>query len=63
MIGAGRYSAGPSVPTVARAFAAFQRKDFALAITLIEEMFPERARLSGSRAQIDLLLVNFASPS
>jgi len=55
MIGAGRYSAGSSVPTVARAFAAFQRKDFALAITLIEEMFPERARLSGSRAQIDLV--------
>lgn len=55
MIEAGRYSAGSSVPTVARAFAAFQRQDFASAITLIEAMFPERDRLSGSRAQIDLI--------
>ena len=55
MIAANRYSAGSSVPTVARAFAAFERRDFAYAITLIEEMFPERDRLSGSRAQIDLV--------
>ena len=55
MIGSDRYSAGSSVPTVARAFAAFQRQDFASAIALIEAMFPERARLSGSRAQIDLV--------
>jgi tetratricopeptide (TPR) repeat protein len=55
MISAGRYSAGPSVPTVARAFVAFQRQDFGSAITLIEAMFAERDRLSGSRAQIDLV--------
>jgi len=55
MIDSDRYSAGPSVPTVARAFAAFQRQDFASAIALIEAMFPERERLSGSRAQIDLV--------
>lgn len=55
MIAAGRYSAGPSVSTVARAFAAFERRDFASAIMLIESMFAERDRLSGSRAQIDLV--------
>jgi tetratricopeptide (TPR) repeat protein len=52
---AGRYSAGPTVPALARAFAAFQRQDFATAIDAIETVFGERERVSGSRAQIDLV--------
>jgi tetratricopeptide (TPR) repeat protein len=51
----GRYPAGPTVPAFARAFAAFQRKDFAAVIDAIEPMFGERDRISGSRAQIDLI--------
>ena len=46
---------GPTVPAFARAFAAFQRKDFATVIDAIEPMFGERERISGSRAQIDLI--------
>jgi len=55
MVRAGRYSAGSTVPTLARAFAAFQQQDFSTAIAAIETMFPERERIPGSRAQIDLV--------
>jgi tetratricopeptide (TPR) repeat protein len=55
MVRAGRYLAGPTVPAFARAFAAFQRKDFSAVIDAIEPMFGERERISGSRAQIDLI--------
>jgi hypothetical protein len=55
LVRAGRYSAGPTVPALARAFAAFQRQDFAMAIDAIEPVFYERERISGSRAQIDLV--------
>ncbi|HKX07000.1 MAG TPA: tetratricopeptide repeat protein [Stellaceae bacterium] len=55
LVRAGRYSAGSTVPTLARAFAAFHRQDFSSAIDAIETMFPERERISGSRAQIDLV--------
>lgn len=55
MVGAGRYTAGHTVPALARGFAAFQRQDFATAIDLIEAVFPERERICGSRAQIDLV--------
>jgi tetratricopeptide (TPR) repeat protein len=55
MIRAGRYSAGPTVPTLARAFSAFQRSDYSTAIDAIKSMFHERERISGSRAQIDLV--------
>ena len=55
MIRAGRYSAGPTVPTLARAFSAFQRSDYSKAIDAIKSMFHERERISGSRAQIDLV--------
>jgi hypothetical protein len=54
MVGAGRYSAGPAVPAVVRAFAASQRQDFSTAIDAIESILNERERISGSRAQIDL---------
>lgn len=55
MVGCGRYPAGPTVAALARAFAAFERRDFARAIEAIELMFAERDRISGSRAQLDLL--------
>jgi tetratricopeptide (TPR) repeat protein len=55
MAGAGRYPSGSVIPTVARAFAAYQRGDHATAIGLIEPMLPERERIGGSRAQGDLV--------
>ena len=55
MIREERYPAGSSVPRLIRAFSAFQRGDHAQAIDLIEAMFDGRERISGSRAQIDLV--------
>jgi tetratricopeptide (TPR) repeat protein len=55
MVRAGRYSAGPTVAVLARAFAAFQRQDFSTAIDAIESVFAERERICGSRAQLDLV--------
>lgn len=55
LVNAGRYPSGSTIPTVARAFAAFQRGDHAAAIDLIEPMLPERERMGGSRAQVDLV--------
>jgi hypothetical protein len=55
MVRAGRYSAGPTVPALARAFAAFQCHDFSAAIDAIEPVFSERERICGSRAQLDLV--------
>ncbi|MCW5734132.1 MAG: hypothetical protein KIS73_08400 [Enhydrobacter sp.] len=52
---AGRYPSGPTIPAVARAFAAFQRGDHAAAIDLIVSMLPDRERMGGSRAQVDLV--------
>jgi tetratricopeptide (TPR) repeat protein len=55
MASAGRYPSGSVIPSVARAFAAYQRGDHATAIDLIEPMLPERERIGGSRAQGDLV--------
>ena len=55
LVQAGRYPSGATIPTVARAFAAFQRGDDAAAIDLIVPMLPERERMGGSRAQVDLV--------
>ncbi len=52
---AGRYPSGSIVPAAARAFAAFQRGDYAAAIDMIVPMLPERERMGGSRAQVDLV--------
>jgi hypothetical protein len=52
---AGRYPSGSVVPTAARAFAAFQRGDYSAVTDLIAPMLPERERMGGSRAQVDLL--------
>jgi len=55
LVSAGRYPSGSTIPAVARAFAAFQRRDYAAAIDLIVPMLPERERMGGSRAQVDLV--------
>jgi tetratricopeptide (TPR) repeat protein len=55
LVKAGRYPSGATIPTVARAFAAFQRGDYATTIELIVPMLPDRERMGGSRAQIDLV--------
>jgi tetratricopeptide (TPR) repeat protein len=55
LVQAGRYPSGATIPTVARAFAAFQRGDDAAAIDLIVPMLSERERMGGSRAQVDLV--------
>ena len=55
LVKAGRYPSGATIPAVARAFAAFQRGDDDTAIELIVPMLPDRERMGGSRAQIDLV--------
>jgi hypothetical protein len=51
----GRYSSGPCVPAVSRAFTAFERRDFAVAIDALEPIAGELERIGGSRAQLDLV--------
>jgi hypothetical protein len=51
----GRYPVGPIVPALGRAFAAFQRQDYATAIEAIEPFMHERLRVGGSRAQVDIV--------
>jgi hypothetical protein len=51
----GRYPSGPCVPAVSRAFAAFERRDFAAAIDALEPITGELERIGGSRAQLDLV--------
>jgi hypothetical protein len=55
LVAAGSYSAGPTVAAAARGFAAFERRDHVNAIAALESMMAERERLSGSRAQLDLV--------
>ncbi len=55
LVEAGRYPSGAAIPAAARAFAAFQRGDYAAAIDLIVPMLPDRERMGGSRAQVDLV--------
>jgi tetratricopeptide (TPR) repeat protein len=50
-----RYPSGTVVPALARAFAAFQRRDFSAAIDAIEPVWDQRDRLVGSLAQTDLM--------
>jgi hypothetical protein len=52
---AGRYPSGPCVPAVARAFAAFVRRDFAAVVDALQPIAGELERLGGSRAQLDLV--------
>ena len=55
LVKAGRYPSGATIPTVARAFAAFRHGDYDATIDLIVPMLPDRERMGGSRAQIDLV--------
>lgn len=55
MVQAGDFSCGPAVPSLLRGIAAFERQDYAAAIVEIEAMLPERERIGGSRAQVDLV--------
>jgi hypothetical protein len=51
----GRYPSGSCVPAVSRAFAAFERRDFSVAIAALEPIAGEFERIGGSRAQLDLV--------
>jgi tetratricopeptide (TPR) repeat protein len=51
----GNYPSGATVPTVARAFQAFQKGDYSAVIDRIGPMLAERERVGGSRAQVDLI--------
>ena len=51
----GRYPSGPIVPSVAHAFAAFERRDFSATIDALEPIAGELERIGGSRAQLDLV--------
>jgi hypothetical protein len=55
LISQGRYPSGPCVPAVARAFAAFERQDYATVIEALAPITGELERLGGSRAQLDLV--------
>lgn len=55
LVAAGDYPVGPVVADIARGFAAFQRQDWEAAIDAIAPVFAERHRMSGSRAQTDLV--------
>ena len=54
-VAAGTYPSGNNVPTIARAFQAYRKGDYATVIERIESMLPERERVGGSRAQVDLI--------
>lgn len=51
----GRYPSGPVMPALARALLAFQRRDFSIAIEILEPLLAQSERVGGSRAQTDLL--------
>ncbi|MFC7474786.1 hypothetical protein ACFQS7_10500 [Dankookia sp. GCM10030260] len=55
MTAAGRYPAGPAITALGRAFAAMERQEFDVAIEAIAPIMAERARIGGSRAQVDLV--------
>ena len=51
----GRYAPGSFVSELARAFAAFERRDFSATIETLAPIVDERERIGGSRAQLDLI--------
>ena len=55
LAGNGRYPSGSMVPAVSRGFAAFEEGDFSAAIDAIQPVRRELERISGSRAQLDLV--------
>jgi tetratricopeptide (TPR) repeat protein len=55
LVRARRYPSGRFVPVVSRAFAAFERRDFAAAIDALEPIADDLERIGGSHAQLDLV--------
>jgi Tetratricopeptide repeat len=55
LAGRGRYPSGPFVRAVSRAFAAFERREFAAAIDALEPIAADLERIGGSHAQLDLV--------
>lgn len=51
----GRYPSGPCVPAVARAFGAFEQRDYPAAIAALEPIAADLERIGGSHAQLDLV--------
>ena len=51
----GRYPSGSYLPTLARGFAAFERRDFAATIEALAPLAGQNERIGGSRAQHDLI--------
>lgn len=51
----GRYPSGPCVPAVARAFTAFENRDYPTAIAALEPVAEDLERIGGSHAQLDLV--------
>jgi tetratricopeptide (TPR) repeat protein len=51
----GRYPSGPCVPAVARAFAAFEHRDYPAAIAALVPIATDLERIGGSHAQLDLV--------
>ena len=49
------WPSGSTIPAATRAFAAFQLGDYAATIDLIVPMVPDRERMGGSRAQVELV--------
>jgi tetratricopeptide (TPR) repeat protein len=51
----GRYLSGSYLPTLARGFSAYERRDFSGAIEALDSLVGENERIGGSRAQHDLI--------
>ncbi|MBC7636624.1 MAG: tetratricopeptide repeat protein [Acetobacteraceae bacterium] len=51
----GRYNSGDLVPVLARGFAAFQQRNFSVAIETLAPVIDAGERIGGSRAQLDLI--------
>src|SRR5712671_1141827 len=51
----GRYPSGSYLPSLARGFAAFERRDFSAAIEALAPLAERNERIGGSRAQHDLI--------
>jgi len=58
---AGKLLAGPVVPALAQGFGAFARKDYMMALALLEPCMAQHERIGGSRAQRRLIELTLAA--
>jgi len=58
---AGKLLAGPVVPALAEGFGAFARKDYMMALALLEPCMAQHERIGGSRAQRRLIELTLAA--